>query len=212
MTRSSLILASASPRRKKLLEQIGLQFSISREDINESRLANESPEKYVRRMAEEKASSALSRPQSFATIVIAADTLVVKGSWLMGKPVDREDCLRMLNLLSDGDHRVLSAVCVATAARRKIVLHESIVSFGPISEQQAENYWFSGEPKGKAGSYGIQGLGGLFVRGIAGSYSSVMGLPLFETANLLKEFGVDCLAQVNVAENSTSCTSAEELN
>jgi len=212
MTRDSLILASASPRRKKLLEQIGLQFSVSNEDINESYLVDESPEEYVRRMAEEKASSALSRLQNSATIVIAADTLVVKGSRLMGKPTDREDCLRMLKLLSDGEHRVLSAVCVATATLKKIVLHESTVSFGPISEQQAEDYWSSGEPKGKAGSYGIQGLGALFVRRIEGSYSSVMGLPLFETANLLKEFGIDCLAQASVDGNSVSPMSAGELN
>ena len=189
-----LFLASASPRRQALLSQLGVAFTVARQDIDETQRANESPTDFVQRMAAEKADSALDRLQSTeADVVIAADTIVLCDQEVMGKPLDCADTVRMLLQLSNRDHHVLSAVTMATAKQHSSALSDSIVSFRSISPDQAEHYWQTGEPEGKAGAYAIQGLAAVFVKRIAGSYSGVMGLPLYETAQLLEEFGFPCL-------------------
>ena len=194
MSSLHLILASASPRRQQLLQQLGLRFITLRQDIDESLAAGEAPSHYVQRMAREKADSAL---RSFSSdpnaVIIAADTVVVFRQQVLAKPVNQSDAQRMLLMLADNEHRVLSAVTVATTLRSQSALSESRVSFRAISALEAQRYWHTGEPVGKAGAYGIQGYAAVFVNRLAGSYSGVMGLPLFETAQLLSSFGIDCL-------------------
>jgi len=189
-----LFLASASPRRQALLSQLGVEFAVASQDIDETQRGNESPEDYVLRMAAGKAASALGQlAAANASVVIAADTIVLCDQEVMGKPVDRADAVRMLLQLSNRDHHVLSAVTIATVGQHSSAVSDSIVSFRFISPDEAECYWQSGEPEGKAGGYAIQGLAAVFVKRIAGSYSGVMGLPLYETAQLLEEFGCPCL-------------------
>lgn len=189
---SPLILASASPRRRQLLEQLGLAFVIAEQDIDESRRSGEPALDYVQRMAREKAASALISQKSDA-IVIAADTSVICDDEVLGKPVDERDALRMLRQLSGREHTVLSAVVVARGGEQHATVSASIVRFRQISDGEAAAYWRTGEPLGKAGGYAIQGYGAVFVQQLQGSYSGVMGLPLFETAALLQEFGISCL-------------------
>jgi len=190
VTSSSLILASDSPRRHQLLKQIGVNFTVSGQDIDEHILDQESPEEFVSRMADEKAKAALQSNIKQNTIILAADTVVVCGDLVLGKPKDKSDALRMLRQLSNRTHRVLSAVTVATTINQESAMSDTLVHFREISEIEAEQYWETGEPEGKAGAYGIQGFGAVFVQLINGSYSGVMGLPLYETAKLLGEFGI----------------------
>jgi len=194
MAMPALILASASPRRQQLLEQLGLQFSVASQDIDESMRAGESPRDFVLRMAIEKAEAALQRLDAAdETVIIAADTIVVCGDQLLGKPTDEQDAQRMLLQLSDREHRVLSAVTVATVSDSRSIVSETSVCLRAISAQEAKRYWLTGEPADKAGGYGIQGYAAIFVKKLNGSYSGVMGLPLYESAQLLKEFGIECL-------------------
>jgi septum formation protein len=194
MSDYKLILASASPRRQELLNQIAVQFSVQAQDIDESLKQDESAEDYVCRMAKEKAQSALdAHVDSEHQIILAADTVVVCDDEIMGKPADKQQSAMMLGKLSGRQHRVLSAICLASGERFESALSESWVSFRNISEQEARAYWQSGEPAGKAGSYAIQGLAAIFVTRLEGSYSGVMGLPLYETAALLDSFGIDCI-------------------
>ena len=186
-----LILASASPRREKLLRQLGVNFVSEPQDIIEEKRIDESPEKFVKRMAEEKASSAFGKRKENDIVVVASDTIVVCDKRVLGKPKDKSDGIKMLLTLSNKTHRVLSAVTVANTLRYKSTVSETSVSFREISEIEAEYYWDSGEPEGKAGGYAIQGCGAVFVQSINGSYSGVMGLPLFQTAQLLSEFGIN---------------------
>ncbi|MCH2323579.1 MAG: Maf family nucleotide pyrophosphatase [Pseudomonadales bacterium] len=190
MSSSLLILASASPRREKLLRQLGVNFVSEPQDIIEEKRIDESPEKFVKRMAEEKASSAFGKRKEKDIVVVASDTIVVCDKRVLGKPKDKSDGIKMLLTLSNKTHRVLSAVTVANTLRYKSTVSETSVSFREISEIEAECYWDSGEPEGKAGGYAIQGCGAVFVQSINGSYSGVMGLPLFQTAQLLSEFGI----------------------
>ena len=185
-----LILASASPRREKLLRQLGVNFVSEPQNIIEEKRIDESPEKFVKRMAEEKASSAFGKRKENDIVVVASDTIVVCDKRVLGKPKDKSDGIKMLLTLSNKTHRVLSAVTVANTLRYKSTVSETSVSFREISEIEAEYYWDSGEPEGKAGGYAIQGCGAVFVQSINGSYSGVMGLPLFQTAQLLSEFGI----------------------
>ena len=191
MSSSLLILASASPRREKLLRQLGVNFVSEPQDIIEEKRIDESPEKFVKRMAEEKASSAFGKRKQKDIVVVASDTIVVCDKRVLGKPKDKSDGIKMLLTLSNKTHRVLSAVTVANTLRYKSTVSETSVSFREISEIEAECYWDSGEPEGKAGGYAIQGCGAVFVQSINGSYSGVMGLPLFQTAQLLSEFGIN---------------------
>ena len=190
MSSSLLILASASPRREKLLRQLGVNFVSEPQDIIEEKRIDESPEKFVKRMAEGKASSAFGKRKEKDIVVVASDTIVVCDKRVLGKPKDKSDGIKMLLTLSNKTHRVLSAVTVANTLRYKSTVSETSVSFREISEIEAECYWDSGEPEGKAGGYAIQGCGAVFVQSINGSYSGVMGLPLFQTAQLLSEFGI----------------------
>lgn len=194
MPASPLILASASPRRQQLLEQIGVRFTVAGQDIDESRHQGESPPDYVRRMAQEKAISALQAcRQPHDCMILGADTIVVLDEVVMGKPRDELDARRMLLQLSSREHAVFSAVTVCTQADTATSLSVSRVQFRAISPREAASYWLTGEPSGKAGGYAIQGFAAIFVKQLIGSYSGVMGLPLYETAHLLQKFGIDCL-------------------
>jgi septum formation protein len=187
-----LILASASPRRRELLEQLDVPFCVQPTDTDEQVLLNEPPEKYVRRMSLNKAAAgALSivHGDDNRRCVLAADTAVVFGDRILGKPRDRDDALEMLQLLSGQTHRVLSGVAVTDGVTTHDALSITEVCFGEISPEACEAYWETGEPRDKAGAYGIQGRGAVFVEHIAGSYSGVVGLPLYETAELLRCFG-----------------------
>ena len=190
----SIILASASSRRQELLTQIGVRFTVRSQYIDESIRIGELANDYVSRMAQEKANSALSAlcvtKDSSDTLVLAADTSVVCDATVLGKPRDEADAVDMLRRLSGREHRVLSAVTLSTQDKQRTVLSESRVRFREISIEEAQQYYRSGEPLGKAGAYAIQGYAAVFVEQLVGSYSGVMGLPLFETAQLLAEFSV----------------------
>jgi len=184
----NLILASASPRRSELLTQIQLVHTIQVADIDETPLLNESPMDYVLRVAHEK-SLAICKQQNENTIVLAADTSVVLDGEIMGKPDDLEHALAMLSALSGKTHKVYSAVSIRGEKIQECVCI-SDVTFRRLSEQEIINYWHTGEPADKAGAYAIQGLGSVFVQSIQGSFSGIMGLPLFETAQLLANEGI----------------------
>jgi septum formation protein len=185
-----LILASASPRRSELLRQLGVEFSVQPTDIDERVRADEKPQDYVRRMALEKAAAGKGFIAAGSNeCVLAADTAVVIDGRILGKPRDREDALEMLCSLSAAKHLVMSGVAVCNDDSMRDVMSITEVTFGVVTPQQAAAYWDSGEPCDKAGAYAIQGQGAVFVRTLAGSYSGVVGLPLYETAELLRNFG-----------------------
>lgn len=180
------ILASASPRRAELLSRLGYRFTVRPADLDEERRPGESPADYVQRLAVDKA-AAIDETQ---LPVLAADTTVALGEIIFGKPAHEDDALRMLLALSGRRHEVLTAVCVRQGARSESVLSRTWVDFAELDESQARAYWASGESAGKAGGYAIQGLAEAFVRGIEGSYSGVVGLPLQQTIGLLQLFSV----------------------
>jgi septum formation protein len=197
-----IYLASRSPRRRELLEQAGIAFELLlfREggrhdgDTDESVLAGEGAGAYVRRVAVLKARAAWKRVTLRRGLrrlpVLAADTTVYVGNEILGKPADAADAHRMLTRLSGTRHHVLTAVAVAFEERCEVVVNESLVTFGPLDTDQIAAYLDSGEPFDKAGAYGIQGRAGAFVERLEGSYTGVMGLPLYETARLLRQFGI----------------------
>ncbi len=194
MSMDHIYLASASPRRRELLEQIGVGYTLIGAEIDESPRPGETPEALVERLALEKARAGLAaRPAGDRVPVLGADTLVVLDGRPLGKPAGRAEALQMLAALSGRAHQVLSAVALVTEAREAVRLNRSRVWFRDIGEAEREAYWESGEPADKAGGYAIQGLGALFVERIEGSYSGIMGLPLFETARLLQDFGIRLL-------------------
>ena len=188
-----IYLASASPRRKELLARLGVDCKVMPVDLDESRLPGETGEAYVSRLALEKGRLAFARLNRPDIPVVAADTAVVLGETILGKPVDEADAERMLSLLSNRVHEVYTAVAVLTRGKEETALSRSEVRFRSLSGGEISAYWRTGEPQDKAGAYGIQGLGAIFVQELQGSYSGVMGLPLFETARLLKSAGVDVL-------------------
>jgi len=194
-----LVLASASPRRSALLAQLQVPHHVRPAQLEEARLAGEAIEQCVRRLAQDKAQAvwlALNAEAGGALMalpVLGADTVVVVGDQMLGKPRDRAHALRMLALLSGREHEVLSAVAVRTAADLQVRLSRSRVRFRALERAECEAYWDSGEPMGKAGAYAVQGLGAVFVEALHGSYSGVMGLPLFETAALLAGAGIPVL-------------------
>jgi septum formation protein len=185
-------LASASPRRRELLRQIGVAYRLVPVEVDERPLRGESPSGYVARLALAKARAGVeeTRARRQPHPVLGADTAVVVDGAILGKPRDREEGLTMLSRLSDREHRVLSAVALATATRDAVKIRESQVRFRELTRAECLAYWDSGEPLDKAGGYGIQGLAAAFVAELRGSYSGVIGLPLFETAELLREFGI----------------------
>jgi septum formation protein len=185
-----LCLASRSPRRRELLAQLGLRSCVMAVDLDESALPGECPEDYVRRLAVAKAQTAYAAlPATTRLPVLGADTAVVLGSRIFGKPRDGAEARAMLARLSGRQHRVLTGVALLHE-RLDYRLSASQVRFRRISAAEAEAYWRSGEPADKAGGYAIQGLGAVFVAALQGSYSGVMGLPLFETAQLLAAAGL----------------------
>ncbi|MCH7830768.1 MAG: septum formation inhibitor Maf [Proteobacteria bacterium] len=185
-----LHLASSSPRRQEILRALGLTFTAQGADIDESRLDGETPEQMVLRLAAAKASAAVAAE---GQLVLGADTAVVLGGRVLGKPRDESDAVEMLLRLSGCTHRVLTGVALQTSAGSKVVVSATDVRFREIDRDEARAYWHSGEPRDKAGAYAIQGLGGMFVEAISGSYSGVVGLPVFETVNLLRAAGVTVL-------------------
>lgn len=186
--RAVIRLASVSPRRRELLTQIGVPHVITGAHIDETVLPGELPGDYVQRMARSKALAVWQRDQSLP--VLAADTTVVLDGVIFGKPRDRADGLRMLAALSGRTHEVLTAVALAHAGSVSVRLNESQVHFRELTPAECAAYWETGEPLDKAGAYAIQGRAAVFIDSLHGSYSGVMGLPLFETAELLRAAGV----------------------
>jgi len=185
-----LHLASRSPRRSELLARLGLPFGVLDLDIPEQRQPGEAPDDYVRRVAREKAGAGLLEVVAVPdALVVGADTEVVLGDEVFGKPRDDADAADMLRRLSGRTHRVVSAVSLVSQARESQAVSVSEVTFAELDEHAIARYVATGEPMGKAGGYAIQGGAEVFVAKLCGSYSGVMGLPLHETARLLREFG-----------------------
>ena len=190
----SLLLASASPRRTALLSQIGIHHTVNPVDIDESVKGQETPQQQVARLAAEKVSAAFSALTTQArktTVVLASDTLISLDGVSLGKPKDAEDSASMLRAMSNREHDVLTAISVKDDTRQQTQCIRTKVYFGTLTDEDIAAYWKTGEPADKAGSYAIQGIGGQFVKSIEGSASAVIGLPLYETRMLLKEFGVE---------------------
>lgn len=192
MSPPPLHLASASPRRREILAALGLTFSAAGQDVDERRLGAESAATMVRRLASRKAAAAAAGHPDCA--ILGSDTAVVLGDRIFGKPTSQQDAAAMLAALSGNTHEVLTAVALRFRGREQLALSGSRVSFRRISAAEAARYWASGEPRDKAGGYAIQGLGGVFVSELNGSYSGVIGLPVFETAELLRQVGIEVLA------------------
>jgi septum formation protein len=187
MTRThTLQLASTSPRRREILAALGLEFTVVHVDVDETPRDGERPDEMVVRLAVAKAEAA---PNGTGVAVVAADTAVVVDGRILGKPASEDDCVATLAALAGRGHTVFTGVALRTAAGTRTALSATDVHFRDIGRDEALAYWQSGEPRDKAGAYGIQGLGGLFVERIEGSYSGVVGLPVFETAALLAEAG-----------------------
>ncbi|WDE10941.1 Maf family protein [Thalassomonas haliotis] len=195
-----LVLASKSPRRSELLAQLGYQFDCIAADIDESVSGSESPGDYVKRLSCEKAlavANTLEKRQADNTLVLGSDTAVVVDNIILGKPIDLSDCQRMLTMLSGRCHQVITGIAVTHGREITSELVVTEVSFKELSPQEISRYWQTGEPQDKAGAYGIQGIGGQFVTGLRGSYSAVVGLPLYETAQILLACGLPTQVQTN---------------
>ncbi len=190
MNNALIYLASQSPRRRALLWQLGMAHEVILIDVDETPHSGESPELYVTRMALEKARAGRESLSVVDRPVLGADTAVVIDGEILGKPRDEKDARRMLRRLAGRTHLVISAVALVNATAEESRLSVSHVTFRDISDEEAHAYWQSGEPVDKAGGYGIQGCAAMFIERLEGSYSGVMGLPLFETAALLRDFVV----------------------
>jgi len=197
-----IILASCSPRRQQMLATLGIRFSVVAADIDETAHTGESPEGYVARLAGEKAlaaantlsgSAILPKGQSsnFTRPILAADTTVALGSTIFGKPKDRADAFRIWSTLSDTTHHVYSGIALLVNDNLQVRVCVTQVVYAAMDERDMVGYWSSGEPQDKAGAYGVQGLGSAFVKEVHGSYSNVVGLPLYELRELLKTNGWD---------------------
>ncbi|MFZ5594938.1 MAG: Maf family protein [Pseudomonadota bacterium] len=202
MSNFVIYLASSSPRRRELLEQIGIGYQILSAEVDEALRQNEAPELYVSRLALAKARAGW---QTLAAQprrpVLGADTAVVVDGDVLGKPRDRDDGLAMLERLSGRSHHVLTAVSLVGEEREAVRLSVSRVTFRAISAEERAAYWDSGEPAGKAGAYAIQGRAAIFAVYLEGSYSGVMGLPLYETGELLAEFGIGGIRLASERQN-----------
>ena len=187
---ASLVLASASPRRHELLAQLGVRFRSTAAEIDETRLASEEAVPYALRVAAAKGRAVANLESSAGFPVLAADTVVALDGHVLQKPADREGGVEMLMRLAGREHDVISAVVVVHGGVLRTSVNRTLVRFSDITRDQANRYWDTGEPEDKAGGYAIQGLGAVFVAHIEGSYSAVMGLPLFETARLLAQCGI----------------------
>jgi septum formation protein len=187
---TKLTLASSSPRRVEILNDLGVAFHTEGADIDETPRDGESAVDLVTRLAESKAREVARR---YDGPVMGADTIVVLGQEIFGKPQSMQDGLRMLMALSARTHKVMTAVALVGGDSCETKLSSTDVTFRTIEEDEARAYWHSGEPQDKAGAYAIQGLGGVFVTSINGSYSGVVGLPVFETSALLEHAGITLL-------------------
>ena len=192
-----LQLASTSPRRQEILRSLGLTFTVIAVEIDESCLEGETPQQMVLRLAANKAAAAVSEDSQ---LVIGADTLVILGDRVLGKPRGMDDAVEMLMKLSGRSHTVLTGVALWSSTGITSALSQTEVRFREIGRDEARAYWHSGEPCDKAGSYAIQGRGGTFVAAISGSYSGVVGLPVYELAELLGNAGIE------VVKNQTNAT------
>lgn len=188
-----IVLASQSPRRKELLGRMGLEFVTQASKIDESAFDGLEARELVATLSREKAQW-IARQLDGETLVIGADTVVVRDGAALGKPKDAEDAVAMLLSLSGRDHQVCTGVTVCRGDRVLTQVEETQVTFRDLTEAEVRQYVSTGEPMDKAGAYGIQGLGGLMVEGIRGDYSNVVGLPVCRLGQMLKDFGVDCLA------------------
>jgi septum formation protein len=186
--RPVLRLASASPRRRQLLDLIGVPHVVTPADIDETPRPAESAEHYVKRLALEKAEAVWARHQDLP--VLAADTTVVVDDEILAKPESEADAHGMLGKLSGRAHLVYTGIAVRSLRGAQVGISTTTVEFAVLNPAQIHAYWASGEPQGKAGAYAIQGLGAVFVSNVSGSYTGVMGLPLFETAAMLRTHGV----------------------
>ncbi|WP_409523282.1 Maf family protein [Nitrincola sp. MINF-07-Sa-05] len=195
-TEPQLILASASPRRSELLTQIGVKHRKLAVDICEDKLPDETAMQYVERLAREKARAGF-KLAGCGRPALGSDTSVVIDGQVLGKPVDEQDAVSMLMQLSGRVHQVMTAVAVCDGDRLLSQVVTTDVTFVTLTQAQCRLYWQSSEPCDKAGAYGIQGLGAVFVASISGSYSAVVGLPLMETARMLAEFDVPVWATVD---------------
>ena len=185
-----LRLASASPRRRELLAQIGVPHTVAVADVDEATRPGEPVAQYVERLARAKAEGIWQQQRDLP--VLGADTTVMLDGLSLGKPRDRAEALGMLAGLAGREHRVLTAVALVTAAGTRCLTSHSAVCMRASTAAERERYWETGEPRHKAGGYAIQGFGAVFIESLRGSYSGVMGLPLFETAQLLAAAGVPC--------------------
>jgi septum formation protein len=191
MSLDFVYLASGSPRRRELLQQIGVSFRVLGTVVDEAVRMAETPRTYVLRLAAAKADAGWEKSRDAADVpVLAADTAVVLDGKILGKPADRQDAEEMLRQLSGRTHEVLTAIALRTAGGVQSRISRSEVTFRAIAAGEAQAYWETGEPHDKAGAYAIQGRAAIFVADLRGSYSGVMGLPLFETAELLAKAGV----------------------
>jgi septum formation protein len=190
-TQLQLYLASSSPRRQELLQQIGLQFACLPNEVPEDIIAGEPARAYADRLALAKAQAGWQSDKRVESCpVLGADTIVVMHQEILGKPRDKADFLRMIQLLSGRTHEVITAIAMVQADKAAVKSSISRVAFREISLSEAEAYWETGEPADKAGGYGIQGKGAVFIKHILGSHSGIMGLPLYETAELAAAFGI----------------------
>lgn len=187
-----LVLASASPRRAELLSSAGFRFSVAPADVDETRLPGEAPRDYALRVARDKARTIAARPPQTGATILAADTVVVAGREILGKPVDRSDARRMLRLLSGTVHEVLTAVVLSHGGRETAEVVRTRVRFVPLRDDEIEWYLETGDAIGKAGGYGIQGPAARFIDWIDGTWSNVVGLPIATVYRLLREAGVLC--------------------
>lgn len=191
-----IVLASQSPRRRELLAQLGVGFHVESVSIDETPLPNEAAMDYVLRVAEDKARAGWEGAgKRLGLPVLGSDTAVVVDGEILGKPRDAADSQRMLALLSGRSHQVFTSIACMNGERVESECVISEVSFADISLETMQRYWQSGEPVDKAGSYAIQGFGAVFVRKMSGSYTGIVGLPLYETAGMLARFSVGCFAE-----------------
>jgi septum formation protein len=181
-----LVLASQSPRRREILAAAGIAFTVRPTGVEERRLPGESPQCYVERLSIDKALAAQSSPEEF---VLAADTVVVAGGEVLEKPASPADAARMLRLLAESRHVVMTGVCLRRGTQTWTAVESTTVSFAPLSDSEIADYVASGEPLDKAGAYAIQGLASRFVTGIEGCYSNVVGLPMARVYALLRAAG-----------------------
>jgi septum formation protein len=186
-----IYLASGSPRRRELLQQIGVPFRVVGTAVDEAVRPGEAPVAYVERLAADKAAAGWAGSRDEADVpVLAADTAVVLDGKVLGKPADRQDAEGMLRQLSGRTHAVLTAIALLTVKGLESRISRSEVTFRSLAAEEIRDYWETGEPADKAGAYAIQGRAAVFIADLRGSYSGVMGLPLFETAELLSKAGV----------------------